>query len=216
MVSGNMASGNSALMDLIRAIVADDAAQVSRLLATAPALARACVEEGATRAHAKEHFFDEIKHYLYAGDTALHMAAAAYQVEIARQLIALGADIEARNRRGAVPLHYAVDGAPGSPWWDPPAQAATIACLIAAGADPNAADLGGTTPLHRGVRNRCAAAVAALLEGGADVRRKNKRGSTASQLATRNTGRGGTGAPDAKAQQAEIVRLLAQRGAAAV
>ena len=92
--------------------------------------------------------------------------------------------------------------------------AATIACLIAAGADPNAADLGGTTPLHRAVRNRCAAAVAALLDGGADVRRKNKRGSTAAQLATRNTGRGGTGAPEAKAQQADIARLLARHGAA--
>jgi hypothetical protein len=103
---------------------------------------------------------------------------------------------------------------PGSPRWNPRAQAATIACLIEAGADPNAADLGGTTPLHRAVRNRCAAAVAALLDGGADARRKNKRGSTAMQLATRNTGRGGSGTPEAKAQQAEIVRLLAQRGAA--
>src|SRR5580704_3487285 len=144
-----MASGNSAFMDLIRAIVADDAAQALRLLATAPALARACVEEGATRAHAKAHFLEEIAHYLYAGDTALHMAAAAYQAAIARELIALGADVEARNRRGAAPLHYATDGSPRSPWWDPPAQAATIACLIEAGADPNADDLGGTTPLHR-------------------------------------------------------------------
>jgi hypothetical protein len=210
-----MASGNSAFMDLIRAIVADDAARALRLLATAPALARAYVEEGATRAHAKAHFLEEIAHYLYVGDTALHIAAAAYQAEIARKLIALGADVEARNRRGAAPLHYATDGAPGSPRWNPPAQAATIACLIAAGADPNAADLGGTTPLHRAVRNRCAAAVAALLDGGAEARRKNKRGSTAAQLATRNTGRGGTGAPEAKAQQAEIVRLLQRHGAAA-
>jgi hypothetical protein len=201
-------------MDLIRAIVADDAARALRLLATAPALARACVEEGATRADAKAHFLEEIAHYLYAGDTVLHVAAAAYQVEIARKLIAQGADVAARNRRGAAPLHYATDGAPDSPRWNPRAQAATIACLIEAGADPNAADLGGTTPLHRAVRNRCAAAVAALLDGGADVRRKNKRGSTPSQLATRNTGRGGTGASDAKAQQAEIVRLLERKGAA--
>ena len=209
-----MASGNSAFMDLIRAIVADDAARALRLLATAPALARACVEEGATRTDAKAHFLEEIAHYLYAGDTALHIAAAAYQVDIARKLIAQGADVGARNRRGAGPLHYATDAAPASPRWNPRAQAATIACLIDAGADPNAADLGGATPLHRAVRNRCAAAVAALLDGGADVRRKNKRGSTPSQLATRNTGRGGTGAPDAKAQQAEIVRLLERKGAA--
>jgi hypothetical protein len=210
-----MASGNSAFMDLIRAIVADDAARAARLLAAAPALARVCVEEGATRTDAKARFLEEITHYLYAGDTALHIAAAAYQTEIARKLIALGADVAARNRRGAAPLHYAADGVPGSPRWNARAQGATIACLIAAGADPNAPDLGGTTPLHRAVRNRCAAAVAALLDGGADVGRKNKRGSTAMRLATQNTGRGGTGAAEAKAQQAEIVRLLAQRGAAA-
>src|SRR5258708_25879562 len=163
-------------MDLIRAIVADDAARAVRLLAAAPALARASAEAGATRAAAKGHFLDAIAHYLYAGDTALHIAAAAYRAEIARNLIALGADVGARNRRGQQPLHYAADGGPGSPRWDPRAQAATIGCLIEAGADPNAADLGGTTPLPRAVRNRCAAAVAALLEGGADVRRKNKRG----------------------------------------
>ena len=209
-----MAAGNSAFMDLIRAIIADDAAQALRLLAVAPALARASAQEGATRAAAKAHFLDAIAHYFYAGDTALHIAAAAYRTEIVRKLIALGADVGATNRRGQQPLHYAVDGAPGSPRWNPRAQAATIACLIEAGADPNAADLGGTTPLHRAVRNRCAAAVAALLEGGADVRRKNKRGSTAPQLATRNTGRGGTGSADAKAQQAEIVRLLKQHAAA--
>ena len=208
-----MASGDSAFMGLVRAIVAGDVAAAARLLAAAPALARACVEEGATRATAKGHFLDPIAHYLYPGDTALHIAAAAYQIEIARALIAARAEVEARNRRGAAPLHYAADGAPGSPRWNPRAQAATIACLIEAGADPDAADLGGTTPLHRAVRNRCAAAVAALLDGGADARRKNKRGSTAMQLARRNTGRGGSGAPEAKAQQAEIVRLLAQRGA---
>ena len=205
-----MAAGNSAFMDLMRAIVADDAAQALRLLAAAPALARASAQEGATRAVAKAYFLDAIMHYLYAGDTALHIAAAAYRAEIARKLIAQGADVGARNRRGAQPLHYATDGGPGSPTWNPRAQAATIACLIEAGADPNAADLGGTTPLHRAVRNRCAAAVAALLEGGADVRRKNKRGSTTPQLATRTTGRGGTGSADAKAQQAEIVHLLAR------
>jgi hypothetical protein len=33
-------------------------------------------------------------------------------------------------------------------------------------------------------------------------------------LATQNTGRGGSGSPEAKAQQKEIVRLLLQHGAA--
>jgi hypothetical protein len=115
--------------------------------------------------------------------------------------------------RGAEPLHYSVDGGPGSPTWNPCAQAATVASLIAAGADPNAVDKSGVTPLHRAVRTRCTAAVKVLLESGADIQRKNKNGSTPMQIATRTTGRGGSGSPGAKAQQREIVRLLEQHGA---
>jgi len=157
---------------------------------------------------AKPYHIDEIGHYVYSGDTALHIAAASYREEIARKLIAMGADVRARNRRGAEPLHYAVDGKPGSHAWKPGAQAATVACLIEAGADPNALDKSGVTPLHRAVRTRCAAAVKVLLEGGADPRRKNKNGSTPMMLATLNTGRGGSGSREAKAQQEQIVQLL--------
>jgi hypothetical protein len=205
---------DSALMALVRAIVTGDAAAASRLLAASPALAGACFEKGATRQAAKAYYLDEIGHYVYAGDTALHVAAAAYRREIVQKLIVMGADVRARNRRGAEPLHYAVDGAPGSRTWNPRVQAATVACLIEAGADPNAVDESGVAPLHRAVRTRCAAAVSALLDGGADVRRKNKSGSTPMQLATQNTGRGGTGSPEAKAQQDEIVRMLEKRGSA--
>ena len=95
-----------------------------------------------------------------------------------------------------------------------PAQAATVACLIAAGADPNALDNSGVAPLHRAVRTRCAAAVSALLDGGADATLINASGSTPLQLATRQTGRGGSGSPKAKAEQAEIVRLLERHGEA--
>jgi hypothetical protein len=67
--------------------------------------------------------------------------------------------------------------------------------------------------LHRAVRTRCAAALKALLEGGADARARNGNGSTPMLLAARNTGRGGSGTPEAKAQQREIVRLLKAYGA---
>ena len=36
----------------------------------------------------KLHFLDAIKHYVYAGDTGLHLAAAAYQRTTAELLIA--------------------------------------------------------------------------------------------------------------------------------
>jgi hypothetical protein len=201
------------LMMLVRVIAAGDNAVASQLLAAAPALACARIEVGATRQAAKDYFLEEIGHYVYGGDTALHVAAAAYRLEIANKLIALGADVRARNRRGAEPLHYAADGGPGSRNWNPCAQAATIACLIAAGADPNAVDRSGVAPLHRAVRTRCAGAVQALLEHGADARLTNKNGSTVMLLATQNTGRGGSGSADAKAQQQEIVRLLQQHAA---
>lgn len=203
-----MAGGDVALMTLVRAIVANDDSVVSRLLDASPDLARASVERGATRQHAEPFFHDAVNHHLYAGDTALHVAAAGYRLKIVRSLVAMGADVGARNRRGAQPLHYAADGVPGSPAWAPDAQAETIATLIEAGADPDATDTSGVTPLHRAVRTRCAAAVAALLVGGADVRRPNRSGSTPMQLATSTTGRGGSGSSAAKAQQAEVVRVL--------
>ncbi len=198
----------NAFMSLVRAIVAGDVTTASTLIDRSPTLAREGAAEGATRQEAKAYFFDEIAHYLYAGDTALHIAAAAYRTDLARKLVAKGADVTATNRRGATPLHYAVDGAPGSSSWNPRAQAAVVAYLLEAGADPNAPDLGGTTALHRAVRNRCAAAVRVLLDRGADPRRKNQRGSTAMALATRSTGRGGSGTDEAKSQQAEILLLL--------
>ena len=206
-------ASDAALMRLITAIVADDATTVSTLLAASPVLAVTHVKlPDATRQTARDYFFDDIGHYVYAGDTALHMAAAAFRAPMVDELLAVGADVHARNRRGAQPLHYAVDGVPGSPTWNPQAQREIIESLLGAGADPNAIDKGGVTPLHRAVRNRCAAAVDALLQGGADPHRPNKKGSTPAQLAVWKTGRGGSGSPEALEQQEEIVRLLQSCG----
>ena len=196
------------LVDLVMAIIGGDEAIALRLLDQSPELARGQVKDGATRQDALSHYFTEIEHYVYAGDSALHVAAAAYRVEVARRLLAAGADVHATNRRGAEPLHYAADGHPGSANWNPKAQSAMIACLIAAGADPNCVDRSGVSPLHRAVRTRCAAAVSALIDGGADPRLENRSGSTPMLLATQNTGRGGSGSDAAKRQQEEIIRLL--------
>jgi hypothetical protein len=199
--------------ELVRAIVSGDVPNACRMLQASPHLARERAAHGATRQAARGNFFDEILHYIYEGDTALHMAAAAYQERIAAELIANAADVRARNRRGAEPLHYAADGVPGSRAWNPRAQAAIIASLIRAGADPNAIDKSGVGPLHRAVRTRCAAAVKALLDGGADACAANASGSTPLLLATQYTGRGGSGSPEAKEQQEDILRLLKDHGA---
>jgi hypothetical protein len=196
------------LMTFVRAIAQGDTARAAESLAAAPELAVTRLAVGATRLRVEEYFLDGIGHYVYAGDTALHVAAAAYEPDLVRELVNAGAIVAAANRRGAEPLHYAVDGSPGSARWNPVAQKATVLCLVELGADPNAADKNGTTPLHRAVRNRCAGAVKVLLEMGADREATNGSGSTPMQLARWTTGRGGTGSADAHAQQQEILRLL--------
>jgi ankyrin repeat protein len=205
---------SSQLMSLFRAIASGNDAGVSRLLNALPGLAWEPITIGASRANPESYYLKKVHHYVYSGDTALHIAAAAYRADIAEDLIARGAQVSARNRRGAEPLHYAADGIPDSDYWNPGNQAATVAYLIRAGADPNAGDANRVTPLHRAVRTRCAAAVQALLERGADLRRKNGNGSTAMRLAVLNTGRGGSGSAAARTQQAQIIELLSNRGAA--
>lgn len=203
----------SSVLALVRAIVRDDAAEVARLLGTTPFLAQQSLAVGATRAGARDFFFEEIGHYLYWGDTPLHAAAAGYRRDVAKELLKHGAKVAAVNRRGATPLHYAADGGPVVRTWNPAAQAEMINLLIKAGADPNALDKSGVAPLQRAVRQRCPLAVDALLRGGAAIRLKNKSGSTPLHLAVQNTGRGVTGAPEAKVLQREIIEILLKAGA---
>lgn len=204
---------DQALRSLFRMIAARDQPAIALLLAQSPALARMALNVGATRDDERTYFLQDIFHYAYAGDTPLHIAAAAYQRDIAMQLVSSGANILATNRRGAAPLHYAADGTPGSPLWNPDAQYTVVEFLIAAGAEPNAVDIAGMAPLHRAVRTRCTPAVRALLTNGADPLRKNKSGSTPLHLAVQNTGRGGTGSAASREQQKEIIRLLLSYGA---
>ena len=183
------------------------------VLTKSPALVQAAVSAGATRQNASACFLKQISHYVYAGDTALHVASAAYDLEIAMDLVLRGADVGARNRRGAEPLHYAADGAPGGPLWDPGAQSAIVRFLRGAGANPNSQDKSGVAPLHRAVRARGAAAVHALVKNGADPLLRNGSGSTPLHLAVQNTGRGGSGSSVALDQQMKIIRTLLDHGA---
>src|SRR4051794_25214130 len=188
----------------VRCVVDGDLANVSRHLAASPSLATTAADIGATRQGATDFFFTAIAHYMYSGDTALHMAAAAFRRPIAELLVAHGAECRARNRRGAEPLHYAADANRR----EPRAQADVITYLLSAGADPSAVDKPGVAALHRAVRTRSLAAVQALLDGGANPRQANKAGSTPLHLAVQPTGRGGSGSETAIRQQEAIIRLL--------
>ena len=204
-----MRSMEPAFLDFVRLVVAGDVDDVARRLAASPALATASLDVGATRQEASTFFFTDIAHYIYAADTALHMAAAAFRRQVAELLITTGADCRASNRRGAEPLHYAAD----ANHWNPTAQAEVIEYLTSVGADPNALDGSGVAPLHRAVRTRSLSAVRALIEAGANPTQPNKAGSTPLHLAVQNTGRGGSGSQQARQQQAGIIRLLLECGA---
>jgi ankyrin repeat protein len=191
---------------LLQAILDDDRAQVRQLLQADRDLATRQMEQA-------KLYQSAIFHWMYVGDTALHLAAAGYRVEIVRLLLAAGADPNAAtNHRRSGPLHYAADGYITGPVWDAKRQVKTITCLLDAGADVNAPDKNGATPLHRAVRTRCAAAVRCLLDAGADPTRKNKPGSTPFHLAVQTTGRGGSGTDAAKDAQRQIIAEFLARG----
>src|SRR5579862_4174740 len=86
-----------ALRTLAAAIASGDTSDVLKLLSASPELAKASFQAGATRAAAKEFYLGQFGRYIFAGDTALHFAAAAYQVETVRILLDAGADLQARN-----------------------------------------------------------------------------------------------------------------------
>ena len=117
---------------LLTAILKDDRPRVKDVLKADRGLA--------TRRIDKPRLYQsEIFHWIYEGDTALHLAAAGYRVEIARFLLAAGADPNAAmNHRRSSPLHYAADGYVNGPAWDAKRQVKTVRCLLEAGADVNA------------------------------------------------------------------------------
>src|SRR6266567_8665649 len=101
------------MKNLLSAIVEDDRRAVKALLKADGGLAARLIR--------KPKLYDsKIFHWIYAGDTALHLAAAGYRVEIVRLLLLAGADPNAaKNHRGSSPLHYAADGFVNGPAWNP-------------------------------------------------------------------------------------------------
>jgi Ankyrin repeats (3 copies)/Ankyrin repeat len=194
------------VQSLFAAILDDDRVRVKALLANDPGLARHGVV-------GEERHESRIAHWIYAGDSALHVAAAGHRVEMARMLLDAGADSgSAKNRRFSQPLHYAADGYLDSLFWNAPRQVAMIRLLLKAGANIDAQDKNGATPLHRAVRTRCAAAVKCFLDAGANPTIRNKPGSTPFHLAAQNTGRGGTGSEQARRAQREILQVFLEQG----
>ena len=144
-------------------------------------------------------------HYVYARDTALHVAAAGHRPDSPRHSSPL-APRPRKNRRGAQPLHYAADSRPGAANWNPDAQAATVAY----------SSRQAPIPMHRQQR-RCAAASCGpdswrcCRACSAGWRRRcpapESQRVNPCALATQTTGKWRRHAA-AKAEQREILRLL--------
>ena len=97
---------------LLTAILEDNRLTAKQLLENDPSLATSTVKDARL-------YESQIYHWLYAGDTALHLAAAGYRIEIARLLLAAGAPANSmENHRRSGPLHYASDGFISAPTWD--------------------------------------------------------------------------------------------------
>lgn len=105
-------------------------------------------------------------------ESALMMAALKGHADLARRLIARGADV---NKTGWAPLHYAATGG----------HTALITMLLDAHAYIDAESPNGTTPLMMASQYGSAAAVRQLLEAGADASLKNQLGLSAQDFALR-------------------------------
>src|SRR5215510_2292300 len=185
---------------LIAAVRAGQRSEVERQIAASPELIRG--KDG-------------------AGSTALHHAAGYGPLDNLQSLIDKGADVNAKNRRGSTPLHWAIHDeakvrlllAKGANVNARQAQGRTplylaamlgngvptLRLLLSKGADPNLAAVNGQTPLMMAARGDVEAAQL-LIEKGADVNAKDGAGETALMSAC-------TGG------NARAVQLLIERGA---
>ena len=99
------------------------------------------------------------------GWSPLHLAAGNGHVEVVATLVELGADVNVQTTDGWRPLHLAAqDG-----------HVEVVTTLMQHGADVHAITINGDTALHCA---SSAAAVALLLQAGAELHRRNNKGNT--------------------------------------
>jgi ankyrin repeat protein len=123
------------------------------------------------------------------GWAPLDSAAADGNLELVKFLVARGADVRARNKRGETALHSAASyNSPGYDWAVdisaklPP----VIEYLISKGADVNAASNSGETALHAAAMSGHLGNVKTLIKHGAKVNARMKDGRTPLHMSTIN------------------------------
>lgn len=111
------------------------------------------------------------------GRTQLGKAACREQFDVVRELLAAGANVNARDKsNGNSPLHLALERNHGV------SNVMAARMLLAAGADVNARNVRGETPLHLAARSSNVDAATLLIAHGADVNAVINDGRTAVEL----------------------------------
>jgi ankyrin repeat protein len=152
------------MRELYAAVRANDAAQVSALIAADPSLAIFAAAMQGDSAQV-EKLLSANRSLVAAvssdGWTPLHLAAHFGHTGAVRMLINKGADVAARSRNAMAntALHAATAGR----------SVEVMKVLLECGAGPNARQSGGFTPLHAAAQTGETALAETLLDGGADV-----------------------------------------------
>jgi len=120
-----------------------------------------------------DHGFSNINSTDIRGETPLHRAAWNDQLEVAKKLLALGAELEAKNFFGYTPLHLAAANG----------RLELVKYLISVGSQVNAKSNVGNTPLHRAKCRGHPKVVKYLMEQGADSNIRNDHGRLATDYA---------------------------------
>lgn len=109
------------------------------------------------------------------GWTPLHLACYCGQVDSAKLLLSLGADIDAKakNPNESMPLHAAVANK----------QIQAVDLLLTKGADVNAKQSGGWTSLHEASLLGDKNMIKLLIEKGADIKMQKDDGKTPLEIA---------------------------------
>ena len=135
-----------------------------------------------------------------APDISIHEAAALGNIEVVKQFLDSGTDVNAKDETGGTPL----DEAAG---WG---RNDIVELLIAKGADVNAKfDDDGSTPLHLSAWRGHFETAELLIAAGSEVNAKMEDGDTPLDLAERESRRD---SPQVKAAKKEIADLLRKHG----
>ena len=136
-----------------------------------------------------------------ASEISIHEAAALGNIEVVKQFLDSGTDVNVKDETGGTPL----DEAAG---WG---RKDIVELLIAKGADVNAKfDDDGSTPLHLSAWRGHFETAELLIAAGSEVNAKMEDGDTPLDLAEKKS-RGDS--PQVKAAKKEIVALLRKHGA---